>query len=344
MKPKVKMPEVKRLLPADFIAKPELTQKKTAVCIFHMYPPIHNAGAEIMAHTLNLYLLKKGWKVYVILPKFPKKEVDGVQIIEFSETQKIEEVVQKASILISHLRYSELTVKTAKEANKPAVMLIHNSFQIPWIKTFLNILPKEQLHFIYNSLWIKNFYKKWEIDGPILYPPVEMKDYEIKTNHKYVTLVNCMDDKGGEVLVKLAKAMPETQFLGVLGGYGNQIIEKGLPNLRYMKNTPDASKFYSQTDIILMPSYYESWGRVAVEAMSIGIPVIAHPTPGLKESLGEAGLFADRDTLDQWIRCIQRLQSDPWFYGLKSEEGRIRAKQLDPEPQLKETEAWLKSL
>jgi glycosyltransferase involved in cell wall biosynthesis len=267
-----------------------------------------------------------------------------VKIIEFSEVKKIEEVVQKASFLVSHLKFSELTVKTAKEAQKPAVMLIHNSFQIPYILSFLKMVPKEQLHFIYNSLWIKNFYRKWEIDGPILYPPVEMKDYNIKTNHKYVTLVNCMEDKGGEVLIKLAKAMPETQFLGVLGGYGIQIVEKGIPNLQYMKNTPDASKFYSQTDIILMPSYYESWGRVAVEAMSIGIPVIAHPTPGLKESLGEAGLFANRDRIDQWVQCIRRLQTDPWFYGLKSEEGRIRAKQLDPEPQLKETEAWLKSL
>jgi glycosyltransferase involved in cell wall biosynthesis len=335
---------IKRILPEDFVAKPELTQKKTAVCIFHMYPPIHNAGAEIMAHTLNLYLIKRGWTVYVILPEFPKKEVEGVKIIEFSEKKKIEEVVQKASFLVSHLRYSELTVSTAKEAKKPAVMLIHNSFQIPWILSFLKMVPKEQLHFIYNSQWIKNFYRKWEIDGPVLYPPVSVKDYEIKTNRKYVTLVNCIEDKGGDVLVKLAKAMPDVEFLGVQGGYGIQVIEKGLPNLHYMKNTPDTDKFYSQTDIILMPSSYESWGRVAVESMSIGIPVIAHPTPGLKESLGEAGLFANRDKIHQWVSLIRRLKTDPWFYGMKSEEGRIRAKQLDPEPQLKETEAWLKSL
>lgn len=93
-----------------------------------------------------------------------------------------------------------------------------------------------------------------------------------------------------------------------------------------------------------MPSYYESWGRVAVEAMSLGIPVIAHPTPGLKESLGDAGLFANRDSIDQWVRLIDKLKTDPWFYGLKSAEGRVRARHLDPAPQLKEIESWLKSL
>ncbi|MFI1769152.1 glycosyltransferase family 4 protein [Streptomyces sp. NPDC020800] len=57
---------------------------------------------------------------------------------------------------------------------------------------------------------------------------------------------------------------------------------------------------YSRSRVMLMPSLYESWGRVAVEAFASGIPVIAHPTPGLVESLGEAGIFAYRDDLNAW--------------------------------------------
>jgi len=70
-----------------------------------------------------------------------------------------------------------------------------------------------------------------------------------------------------------------------------------------------------------MPSEYESWGRVGVEAMASGIPVIAHPTPGLQESLGDAGVFVDRNDIDGWERAIRRLLT-PRAYGTASKKAR----------------------
>ncbi|MFE2879219.1 hypothetical protein ACFXG6_32815 [Streptomyces roseus] len=45
--------------------------------------------------------------------------------------------------------------------------------------------------------------------------------------------------------------------------------------------------------------------RVAVQAFSSGIPVIAHPTLGLIESLGSAGIYAYRDDLNAWLDALQ---------------------------------------
>ena len=40
-----------------------------------------------------------------------------------------------------------------------------------------------------------------------------------------------------------------------------------------------------------MPSQEETWGRVAIEAISSGIPVIANPTEGLREALDYCGIY-----------------------------------------------------
>jgi glycosyltransferase involved in cell wall biosynthesis len=58
-----------------------------------------------------------------------------------------------------------------------------------------------------------------------------------------------------------------------------------------------------------MPSQYESYGRTAVEALASGIPVIAAPTPGLKESLNGSGIFCNLN-LDEWVGAIKELDNN----------------------------------
>jgi len=56
------------------------------------------------------------------------------------------------------------------------------------------------------------------------------------------------------------------------------------------------SYFYSAADILTIPSYYESFGLVALEAMSCGLPVIAMSTGGLTNLIvhGETGLLVGK--------------------------------------------------
>jgi glycosyltransferase involved in cell wall biosynthesis len=92
-----------------------------------------------------------------------------------------------------------------------------------------------------------------------------------------------------------------------------------------------------------MPSKEETWGRTAVEAMSSGIPVIAHPTPGLKECCKDAALFVERTNIQEWSRLIIRLTNDKSFYDEFSNRGRIRAKQLEPKHELELFQEWFET-
>ena len=321
------------------------TARKTITWIIHMYPPIHNAGAEWMAHAMNRFLIEKaGFKVNVIVPYFPLKSFEGVNIIQFSETKRIEHAIRNSSLLLSHLDFSQNTLRTCAKVKRPCVLVMHNHSQSPLLIKARQMIPPKNLHLVHNSEWIRALYSSFSYNSIVVYPPVTWKDYRINSTKRYVTLINVNKNKGGQVLIEIAKRMPNIEFLAVRGGYDNQIINQQIPNITYVPNTPKIQEIYAKSQIILMPSKEESWGRVAVEAMSSGIPVIAHPTPGLKEACSYAGLFADRNTISEWVNLIHRLKTDGHFYKKQSDLAFKRAQELEPTTQLQALSSWLQEI
>lgn len=319
--------------------------KKTITWIIHMYPPIHNAGAEWMAHAMNKFLIDKaGFKVNVIVPYFPLKNFEGVNIIPFSDKKRIEHAITNSSVILSHLDFSQNTLRTCAKAKRPCLLVIHNHSQGPLLMKAKQLIPQQNLHLVYNSNWIKNVYSNFSYNSTVVYPPVTWKEYRVNSTKRYVTLINLNKNKGGQVLIEIAKQLPNIEFLAVKGGYDNQIINQQIPNIKYVPNTPKIQEIYAKTQIILMPSKEESWGRVAVEAMSSGIPVIAHPTPGLKEACSYAGLFADREDVAEWARLIHRLKTDGPFYKKQSELAFKRAQELEPTTQLQTYSNWIQQI
>jgi len=194
---------------------------------------------------------------------------------------------------------------------------------------------------IFNSQWARETIG-YKHPGVILNPPVDYREFAGVDRKKaeYVTLVNVNENKGGRIFPEIAKKLPGISFLGVDGGYEQQIRDMLVKNIRYVPQHPDIKDILKQTRILLMPSNYESWGLIAIEAAACGIPVIANPTPGLKSSLGDAGIWVEREDVDGWAREITRLQ-DAKAYAEASAKSLGRAKELDPVPQLEAMEKFL---
>jgi glycosyltransferase involved in cell wall biosynthesis len=165
----------------------------------------------------------------------------------------------------------------------------------------------------------------------IVLPPIVNPDRYRTRPGERVTLINLNSNKGGDLFWKIAKAMPNHSFLAVKGAYHEQIVPKVLPsNVKLLKHTSNPKDIYAETRVLLMPSLSETWGRTAIEAFASGIPTIAHRSPGLEEALGEAGRFANRDSVDEWVEAIRELDS-PNEYSKASDLSLARSRHLaDP--------------
>jgi hypothetical protein len=127
--------------------------------IIHMYPPEHNAGAEWMAHCINLYLVKQGWTVNVILPSSYKlRKFQGINCFTMNNKNECEEVIGRSKLLISHLDFELRTVEIAELAQKPAILVMHNWARKYYLKKYKETRNSQNIHLIHNSVWIKNLY------------------------------------------------------------------------------------------------------------------------------------------------------------------------------------------
>lgn len=312
----------------------------------HAAPPEHNAGAEHMLISMLRPLVERGHKVEVWLSRYGKAVEPylyrGVTIVPQAARLDFSLAVRRADVLISHLECVPSTAALAHGHGKPLVVVCHNTHK----KSFRDMAAGETALAVYNSEWMGREAEVFYAEYPaslhprqtlVVRPPVFAEDYRVPSVGDCITLINCNTDKGGELLWRLAKRMPDHKFLGVRGAYGVHVTPPAeLPNLEYIKHVPGENMrelVYARTRVLLLPSRYESWGRVGVEALASGIPVIAHPNPGVCEALGDAGLYADHTDLDAYLGILTKLDKKT-AWNAASRAAKARSKQLDPAEEL----------
>ena len=305
----------------------------------HAMPPEHNAGAEHMLVSMLRPLVERGHDVSVWLSRYgsvhKEYEYRGIKVVPLESRLDFPTAVRRADVLMAHLETVPPTASLARGYGKNLVVVCHNTHR----PTFRDMAAGGTSLAVYNSLWMEREAELFFAEYPksvqpdaslIVRPPVFADEYATKPG-KAITLINCNPEKGGKVLKALAERMPDQQFLAVKGAYGEQILPD-LPNVEIVEHVSGEDmreKVYARTKVLLMPSSYESWGRAGVEALASGIPVVAHPTPGLCESLGEAGIFVDRADVAGYEAVLRKLQTAA-EYRLASKRAKARSAELDP--------------
>lgn len=318
----------------------------------HMFPPDHCAGSEVYLHTILRGMVARGHECRVIADEaMHDYEIDGVRVMKPPQDPLVERTFKAehyswCDLAITHLNSTNQAMSGTCDHAKPLVHLVHNTEQL----RFHRVRHIRAQLLIFNSQWVFEAYAEAG-DVPtepsiVVHPIVEPDRYRVEkttTGGDRVTLVSLTTTKGAEVFYELSRRLRKIQFLGVVGCYGDQVRkQEEMPNVVIYEHTENIQAIYAMTKVILMPSDYESYGRVAVEAACSGIPSIVHPTPGLKEALRDAAIYCNRNDIDAWEKEIKRLYSDDVYYAERSAAARALADTLQPEKELDRVERALK--
>ncbi|MFI7121894.1 glycosyltransferase family 4 protein [Amycolatopsis sp. NPDC049868] len=315
--------------------------------VVHAYPPVFNSGSEVMLHHLLQHLSKRGHTVTVALTRQTGTEyqLDGIKVVSCGPlADALPDCVKDSDLLITHLESAPATGFHAAQCGIPVVQLLHLNCMLTrdWLVTApaLTVCCSNEV--------LRSFHAVTGDDvSPsnstiVVRPLVDPARYRTEPGDR-VSIVNLCRDridysvpgglpmgKGGQLFWKIAEQLPEIQFLAVRGVYGDQDV-RDLPNVEVLEHVSSAKmrdEVYARTRILLVPSAYEAWGRVGTEAIVSGIPVIASTTPGLMESLGEAGTFVDTSDVDGWIRAITQLTT-PARWHAASQKALARSAELE---------------
>ena len=106
----------------------------------------------------------------------------------------------------------------------------------------------------------------------------------------------------------------------------------------------DIAEIINVSDIVVLSSHYEGFGRAAVEGMAMGKPTIVSNVPGLAEVVKGAGLLFESGNSEQLASYISRLINDRHYYKLISSKCYKRSELFDIRTMVDSYEKVYKSL
>ncbi len=256
------------------------------------------------------------------MPKKPSflDVVNIVKLIRFAKINNIQLIHSHGSKGGLYGRVASIFLKVPV-VHTPHGGVLHNAFGffeqkiflfVEWVLSFLTSL------FIFESNYSKNRFLELVrkiVDKKILVNFNGIEDLEkftliesFPSKNPVLTCVGMLRSiKGQDVLIKAVKTLKDNGFffdLNIIGdGPNANNLKKLVQDLSLTEQVlfhgeiSNVSDFIKKSDAIVIPSRFESFGYVALEAFSCEKPVIASNTGGLIEVLdfGKAGFLFEKE-------------------------------------------------
>jgi glycosyltransferase involved in cell wall biosynthesis len=146
-------------------------------------------------------------------------------------------------------------------------------------------------------------------------------------------------EKGVDLLLEATRDLPGTWRLHIVGegperdAFKTQIRRLGLgPRVTFEEGWLPSLRmppFYRKLDALVLPSrsqpnWVEQFGRVLIEAMACGVPVVGSDCGEIPNVIGDAGLVFPEDDAEALRECLMRLMRDADLWSSLARRGRER--------------------
>lgn len=124
--------------------------------------------------------------------------------------------------------------------------------------------------------------------------------------------------KGGDILINAFKKLNRKDAILILAGAGEEednlkSLSEGTENIYFpgYVSGKEKAKYYSISDIFVLPTFWDTWGLVINEAMMCGLPVIVTKNAGCSKELVDGNGFVIEAGDEQALRAaIEKLLDD----------------------------------
>ena len=134
-------------------------------------------------------------------------------------------------------------------------------------------------------------------------------------------------EKGYYDILKLREYLSSDYEIIIVGLTADQLKElpKGIKGIQRTQNVQEMVDMYSSADVLINPTYADTFPTINIEALACGTPVITYKTGGSPEIIDEkTGIVVEQGNLEALTNAITSLREKP----LDSKECRKRSETL----------------
>jgi len=288
---------------------------------------------------------------------------DGVRLRGFRDIEELKTMTraEKPDIILASLADAVPAFQVARHFAIPRILSIHAYEYSPpnaqemtqWsIQSGYRSLPRADIDFVLESAdqifccsqYMQNFLRgrakreseillnDWDEDEVLI-------DDTARAEGASITAICGYRHKGGEIFLELARRFADEKFMLVGAPWSDIAIDilgeaAACPNVE-LPGRMRPRDFLARSKLVLVPSQWpEPFGRIAVEAMVNGVPVLASRNGGLTEIIGDGPMGVDTfGDVDAWEDCLRAQLEGHAIGPAEMEAGRVRAQTfLDAEP------------